>query len=56
MHPVNLNHGYYAWGNRHFCGIYAHLTHHERPYLINPARETNWASVTRGREQWEQAA
>ncbi len=56
MHPVNLNHGYYAWGNRLFCGIYAHLTHHERPYLFNPARQTNFAAVTRGREQWEQAA
>ncbi len=56
MHPVNLNHGYYAWGNRLFCGIYAHRTHHERPYLLNPARQTDFASATRSREQWEQAA
>lgn len=38
MRPVNLNSGYYAWGNKLFCGIYAHATHHERPYLFNPAR------------------
>ena len=56
MRPVNLNEGYYRWGNKFFGGIYAHLTHHERPYLINPARQTNFASATRTREQWEQAA
>lgn len=37
MRPVDLDSGYYWWGNRLFCGIYAHGVHHDRPFLFNPA-------------------
>lgn len=36
--PVNLNHGYYRWGNLLFFGIYMHGNHHRRTRLFNPAR------------------
>ena len=36
--PVNLNSGYYKWGNKFFCGIYMHANHHTRPSLFNPAK------------------
>jgi fatty acid desaturase len=35
--PVNLNNGYFWFGNRIFAGIYMHKNHHERPHLKNPA-------------------
>lgn len=38
MHPVNLSSPRYRIGNLLFCGIYAHQTHHDKPYLFNPAR------------------
>jgi len=38
MHPVNLTGARYRIGNFLFCGIYAHETHHAKPYLFNPAR------------------
>lgn len=38
MRPVNLTSLKYRIGNALFCGIYAHETHHDRPYLFNPAR------------------
>ena len=36
--PVNLDRGYYAFGNRVFAGIYMHANHHHRPHLFNPMR------------------
>lgn len=56
MRPVNLNHGWYWLGNKLFGGIYAHGTHHEKPYLLNPARHTAFESAVAQREAWEQAA
>lgn len=38
MRPVNLTSLRYQIGNVFFCGIYAHETHHAKPYLFNPAR------------------
>lgn len=38
MRPVNLQGRRYRIGNALFCGIYAHETHHAKPYLFNPAR------------------
>lgn len=34
--PVNLDHGYYWFGNRLFFGIYFHANHHYRPGMFNP--------------------
>ncbi len=34
--PVNLNHGYYYWGNKLFFGIYMHANHHKWPTVLNP--------------------
>lgn len=56
MHPVNLNQGYYWLGNKLFCGIYAHGTHHAKPFLFNPAKHTAFESATASREGWEQLA
>jgi FAD/FMN-containing dehydrogenase/fatty acid desaturase len=36
--PVNLNTGYFWFGNKIFAGIYMHANHHERPHLFNPAK------------------
>lgn len=38
MRPVNLTSPMYRVGNKLFCGIYAHQTHHERASLFNPAK------------------
>lgn len=38
MRPVNLTSPMYRLGNKLFCGIYAHQTHHERASLFNPAK------------------
>lgn len=34
--PVNLDTGYYWWGNRIFFGIYMHANHHRMARLFNP--------------------
>jgi FAD/FMN-containing dehydrogenase len=36
--PVNLDSGYFWFGNKIFAGIYMHENHHRRPHLFNPAR------------------
>jgi stearoyl-CoA desaturase (delta-9 desaturase) len=38
MRPVDLTALRYRIGNKLFCGIYAHRTHHEKAYLFNPAK------------------
>ncbi len=36
----NVEHNaYYRFVNRYFAGFYFHRTHHEKPYLFNPAKE-----------------
>jgi len=35
-HPVNLNHGYFKYGNKLFFGIYMHANHHKWPNVLNP--------------------
>lgn len=42
MHPVNLTSPYYQLANKLFCGIYAHKTHHDKPYLFNPAAHSDY--------------
>ncbi|MCB9643151.1 MAG: fatty acid desaturase [Myxococcales bacterium] len=35
--PVNLNHGFYWFGNKLWFGLYFHANHHEHANLFNPA-------------------
>jgi len=39
--PVNLNHGYFRWGNKLFFGIYMHANHHKWPTKLNPSQVKN---------------
>jgi fatty-acid desaturase len=36
--PVNLDRGYFWWGNRLWHGIYFHANHHRRTNAFNPMR------------------
>ncbi len=38
--PVNLNHGFYKFGNKALFGIYMHANHHKRANVLNPATVT----------------
>jgi fatty-acid desaturase len=38
IEPVNLDHGWYWWGNRLFFGIYYHGNHHRMAMLFNPMK------------------
>jgi stearoyl-CoA desaturase (delta-9 desaturase) len=36
--PINLDSGYFWWGNRIFFGIYYHGNHHKMARAFNPMR------------------
>lgn len=38
FHPVNLDEGFFKYGNLAFFGIYMHENHHKRVNLFNPAK------------------
>lgn len=40
IEPVDLDYGWFWWGNRIFFGIYYHGTHHRLSMLFNPMKAT----------------